>query len=463
MALVLFSNAYDATLRQMTSTSSPIEFSKRGLGIVFAVAVSVAGVWSLRRFVKTNRTIRVSLPSMFLTREEKKVLEAFVAPDACFVPRKPSSWRARLSLSRHYDVDHSRLHSSQTPLLVFINPKSGGQTGHLLLLQLRGLRFHDAQICDVSRRDPYDRLRAWSKVPNLHVLICGGDGTVGWMLDVVDDVFAGIDDANRPAVACAPLGTGNDLSRSLGWGSFTDESAVSLVRRLEKMQRAKFGRLDRWTVLNTKVGERPNRTSVGRTTTTLNCYLGIGVDAQITMNFHALREAYSQLFTSRLVNKYLWYAASGTHEVLNRRFRHFSECVRVFASLDGNENDVKEIELPEGTEGIIVLNVDSYGGGVQVWNAQSNNNRKEGDRPLKESTFSDGVLDVTAVASSFQLGAAQVGLDLPTRLTQARYVRIDVTNSNFPIQVDGEPTSVVAGTSIHLRYSGSVPILLGDM
>ena len=50
------------------------------------------------------------------------------------------------------------------------------------------------------------------------VIICGGDGTIPWVLS---EIMKREIDLKEVVFGIIPIGTGNDFSRSLGWGSKT--------------------------------------------------------------------------------------------------------------------------------------------------------------------------------------------------------------------------------------------------
>ncbi len=66
-----------------------------------------------------------------------------------------------------------------------------------------------------------------------------GDGTLAWVLSEIDNVNF----ENRPSVAILPLGTGNDLSNILGWG--TGYNNESIVKFFDKVRMSKAVMLDR--------------------------------------------------------------------------------------------------------------------------------------------------------------------------------------------------------------------------
>ena len=107
------------------------------------------------------------------------------------------------------------------PLLVFVNHKSGGQQGIQVLQELRELLSAEQVISMLEETPvgPSSGLNRFGHIPNLRILVCGGDGTAGWVLqEMMDSREDFIHRPHIPPMAILPLGTGNDLARVLGWG-----------------------------------------------------------------------------------------------------------------------------------------------------------------------------------------------------------------------------------------------------
>ncbi|XP_068341383.1 diacylglycerol kinase 2 [Pyrus communis] len=304
------------------------------------------------------------------------------------------------------------------PLLVFINSRSGGQRGASLRRRLNML-LNPVQVFELSSsQGPEAGLELFNDVQYFRVLVCGGDGTVAWVLDAIERHNF----ESPPPVAILPLGTGNDLSRVLQWGkgfSMVDGQG-GLTALLHDINHAAVTMLDRWKV-NIKSEADPNKVQ----SKYMMNYLGIGCDAKVAYEFHVTREINPEKFSSQFVNK-LRYAKEGARDIMDRTCADLPW--QVWLEVDG-----KDIDIPKDSEGLIVLNIGSYMGGVNLWQ-----NDIEHDDEFSLQLMHDKMLEVVCVCGAWHLGKLQVGLSQARRLAQGKVIRIHAS-SPFPVQIDGEP------------------------
>lgn len=112
-----------------------------------------------------------------------------------------------------------------------------------------------------STQGPEVGLELFRAVQYFRILVCGGDGTVAWVLDAIDKQNF----ESPPPVAILPLGTGNDLSRVLRWGGGLSSvgGQGGLGALLHDIDHAAVTMLDWWTVAikeqNSKLGRRKEK------------------------------------------------------------------------------------------------------------------------------------------------------------------------------------------------------------
>jgi diacylglycerol kinase (ATP) len=168
-----------------------------------------------------------------------------------------------------------------------------------------------APLKDITKTGPMQALLMFRNVPEFRLLVCGGDGTVGWVLNALEDVRH-LMKCTSPGVGIIPIGTGNDLSRVLGWGPGYEGERIEPL--LGSVLLAKPEKFDRWTVTfdGPSVGTTgPNLASkdfapkpvVQPPDWIMSNYFGIGLDAYLALGFHERREAFPEKFSSRLRNK----------------------------------------------------------------------------------------------------------------------------------------------------------------
>ncbi|XP_057711626.1 diacylglycerol kinase eta [Corythoichthys intestinalis] len=161
--------------------------------------------------------------------------------------------------------------SCSSPLLVLVNSKSGDNQGVKFLRKFKQL-LNPAQVFDLMNGGPELGLRLFQKFVTFRILVCGGDGSVGWVLSMLDKLNL----HKQCQLGVLPLGTGNDLARVLGWGGLCDDDA-QLLQILEKLERATTKMLDRWSVMTYEVPATSKHAPSGKEDDILECPLQVHI------------------------------------------------------------------------------------------------------------------------------------------------------------------------------------------
>jgi len=340
--------------------------------------------------------------------------------------RSPSS-SSTDSFPFPYEFDSNLDLKTYSPVLFFVNTQSGGQFGWELLKTLRVL-IHPAQIVDLNEKSRIKAVNVLNCFVNkfeskLRIVVAGGDGSVGWILEMLDE----LDDDMKiqlpsyPPIAVIPYGVGNDMARVLGW-SHPCFTPASVQNYLVDIMEARVVGLDRWQFKSERLdkGRRGSITTLKKEQV-FNNYFGIGTDATVSRGFQILRNMAPSICMSKVINMthYFWI---GAIEAALRTNQRLQKNVQVIC-------DGKEMDLDPDIEGIVIGNIASYAGGLKLWHETDDS---------AMSLQQDGKLNVCLLRGADHLGMFQIGLARAVNLCQASKIEL-VFQRTTVMHTDGEP------------------------
>jgi diacylglycerol kinase family enzyme len=272
-----------------------------------------------------------------------------------------------------------------------------------------------------------------------------------------------------PAVAVFPMGTGNDLSHTLGFGlGFTRNHFCmacsccpqDIDRLLADAVDAPIVRFDRWEATISHVVPRAQEEAGDGEAAVLlrvgfNNYVSFGMDADVSRRFDESRKAYPSLHHMRTMNK-VWY---GVHGLAAAPFAPTFRNDNVAISIDKLSTPLTS--AAKNCKAVVITNVTGYSGGVNLWNLARPTTVKlprpgkdgrgyvDANVTLMPASIGDGALEVQTLGGLVHMTLLRTGVFGADRIGQGSTVEIVVScpdGKPMPVrlQADGEPLGAFA-------------------
>ncbi|KAG2592210.1 diacylglycerol kinase 5-like isoform X1 [Panicum virgatum] len=425
--------------------------------------------------------------------DRNDMMKEFYIPTYIFAPESPGE------------------HVSQIPtcpVIVFINTKSGGQLGRNLIITYRKLLNH-AQVFDLLDEAPdkvlhklysnLERLKhdgdtlASEIYRRLRLIVAGGDGTAGWLLGIVSDLKL----AHPPPVATVPLGTGNNLPYSFGWGKRnpgTDQDSV--ISFLQLVRESREMNIDSWHIVMRMESPKGSPCDpiappdLPHSLHAFRCvpktdpqdmeysytyrggfwnYFSMGMDAQVSYGFHSERKLHPEKFKNQLSNQkqYLklactqgWFCASLFHPMS----RNIACLAKV--KIMKKSGKWETLEIPQSIRSIVCLNLPSFSGGLNPWGTPSKRKQRKRDLVMPP-LVDDGLLEIVGFKDAWHGLVLLSPKGHGTRLAQAHRVRFEFlrgATDHAYMRMDGEPWKQPLPTDdgkvvVEISHAGQVKML----
>ena len=329
-------------------------------------------------------------------------------------------------------------------LMLLVNPVSGGGLAGQVIDRVRD----DPSIETVVLRPdgcPFsEEQRQRLRDPNLRLVACGGDGTLNAVVGYLNEIFGEGDVENRPPIAIVPFGTGNDMSRSLGWGrGMTEEDVRRIRRRLDQIKSST--RIEESDVWKIKI-ERTDNGDV-KEYLMLN-YFSVGVDAEVAYDFEKCRKGSCKCcFCCRCMSLFCYGPVSISNMCCKRNLRSYCTVDVEEFSTDGQPGtETQRLVLRGGEKTLSFVTIQSMYAGKNPWIS---------DIPC---AMNDRKFEVVTNGGVCALGCFQMGCNTSHARGQGTGARLTISEPCY-CQVDGEGKWINGPSVITIRRAGAYPLI----
>lgn len=344
-------------------------------------------------------------------------------------------------------------------LIAFVNNGSGGNQG-VSVLNLLKHHLGDENVFDIKADKGPDRgldLRASDPSFEVRIIVAGGDGTFSWVANAVEKK-----NLTHCRLMVIPLGSGNDMSRALGWGKkFPGLSKIE--QHMDWIQAAKPRKLDVWRLAALEDETIPTHVDddgISHGARPLVCnYLSLGADAFVELRFNQLRWKNPERYKSRLGN-------FKAHLLVGSKYMCGppSKKIHVIDHIDTLHVDDQLIQIPDDLQALIFLNIPSYGAGTQPWGVLGGAKPADicKDRTIEDMYVDDHKFEVLGMRDLSQFGRIKLLGTHGVRIAQGQRMRLKLKSDSTPFQVDGEPWEQRGG-EVTLEPGNPIGVLEGPV
>lgn len=341
-------------------------------------------------------------------------------------------------------------------IIGFVNKSAGGNEG-VRVLELLREKLGEENVFDIKAdRGPERGLaaRALDASMEIRIVVAGGDGTFSWVANAVEKR-----NMSHCRLIIIPLGSGNDMSRALGWGKkYPGLRKVSYW--VDYMERAKARRLDVWrlTALEDDNLVDVDEDGISHGARPLMCnYLSLGADAFVELRFNQLRWQAPEKYKSRLGN-------FRAHLKVGMKYTCAPSKKKIFVTdhIESLRIDDTDVDLPQNLQAILFLNIPSYAAGSQPWGFMNKEKSSdvEADVIVDNMYVDDHQFEVIGFRSLTHVGRVKAFGTRGLRIAQGRRMSLVLKSESTPFQVDGEPWEQRGG-EVTMEPGNTVGVLEG--